>query len=208
MSRIANSSYKVNAALEQIVEISNSSAIPVSEDADIVKWGGVATTLGVKASASSVPVVLANDQAEVDMDLLKVGGVALTLGQKVKASSLPVTLASNEDALAVTLTQAANSGSEGNLSNAVAVSAGDFSTELDVTLARNLSITGLTTDATQGAIEIHVAMSSAGTQYKYSYDIFPDSNGYFSQDISGVAINYLSLKYTVGGTVTSQAIFN
>jgi hypothetical protein len=103
MSRISNQSFKVNSALEQIVEISNTSAIPVSEDADIVKWGGVATSLGSKLSAASVPVVLASDQAAVpistastlDVDLDSVSGSAITLGQKVKASSLPVVLASD-----------------------------------------------------------------------------------------------------------------
>jgi len=103
MSRISNQSFKVNAALEQIVEISNATAIPVSEDADITKWGGTATTLGAKASAASVPVVLANDQAAIpistastlDVDLDSVSGAAITLGQKAMAASLPVVLASD-----------------------------------------------------------------------------------------------------------------
>jgi hypothetical protein len=208
MSRIASSSYKVNSALEQIVEISNSSAIPVSEDADIVKWGGVATSLGQKASSASVPVVIASDQTGVSVDLDSVSGDNLSLGQKTKASSLPVTLASDEDTLAVSLTQANNNGTAGNLSNAQVASAGDFSTEVDTRAARNISISGLTTDTTGGAIEIHTAVASAGTKYKNTFSIFPDSAGYFSQDLSGVAINYLSLKYTVAGTITSQALFN
>ena len=103
MSRISNNSFKVNSALEQIVEISNSSAIPVSEDADITKWGGVATSLGSKLSASSVPVVIASDQAAIpistastlDVDLDSVSGTAITLGQKAMAASLPVVLASD-----------------------------------------------------------------------------------------------------------------
>jgi len=104
MSRISNNSFKVNAALEQIVEISNTSAIPVSEDANITKWGGVATSLGSKLSASSVPVVIASDQGAVpistsgstlNVDLDSVSGAAITLGQKVKATSLPVVLASD-----------------------------------------------------------------------------------------------------------------
>ena len=103
MSRIASNTYKVNAALEQIVEISNSSAIPVSEEANITKWGGTATTLGQKAMASSVPVVFANDQAAIpistastlDVDLDSVSGAAITLGQKVMTTSLPVVLASD-----------------------------------------------------------------------------------------------------------------
>lgn len=208
MSRIASSSYKVNSALEQIVEISNSSAIPVSEDADIVKWGGVATSQGQKASSASVPVVIASDQSELDTNLAKVGDVAISLGQKAKAASLPVTLASDEDALAVTLTQANNSGSTGNLSFAQSASAGDFSTEVDTRAARNISISGLTSDATGGAIEIHAAVSSGGTKYRTTFQIYPDASGYFSQDLSGVAVNYLTLKYTVAGTITAQALYN
>lgn len=103
MSRISNNSFKVNSALEQIVEISNTSAIPVSEDANITKWGGTATTLGQKAMAASVPVVIANDQAAIpistastlDVDLDSVSGAAITLGQKVMTTSLPVVLASD-----------------------------------------------------------------------------------------------------------------
>jgi len=208
MSRIASSSYKVNAALEQIVEISNSSSIPVSEDSDIVKWGGTLTSLGQKAMTASVPCVLASDQSELDTNLAKVGDAVITLGQKAKATSLPVTLASDEDALAVTLSQANNSGSAGNLSAAQSAAAGDFSTEVDTRAARNISITGLTTDGTGGAIEIHAAVSSGGTKYRLTYQIFPDGSGYFSQDLNGVAVNFLSLKYTVAGSVTAQAIFN
>ena len=208
MSRIASSSYKVNAALEQIVEIGNTGAITVSEDADIVKWGGVATSLAQKPMATSVPVVIASDQSELDTNLAKVGDVAISLGQKAKAASVPVTLASDEDALAVTLTQANNSGSAANLSNAQSASAGDFSTEVDTRAARNISISGLTSDATGGAIEIHAAVSSGGTKYRNTFQIYPDASGYFSQELSGVAINYLSLKYTVAGTITAQALFN
>lgn len=208
MSRIASSSYKVNAALEQIVEIGNTGAITVSEDADIVKWGGVVTSLAQKPMATSVPVVIASDQSELDTNLAKVGDVAFSLGQKAKVASLPVTLANDEDALAVTLTQASNSGSAANLSNAQVAVSGDFSSEVDTQLARNISISGLTSDTSGGAIEIHIAMSSGGTKYLYTFQIYPDVSGYFAQDLSGVAINYLSLKYTVGGTVTAQAIFN
>jgi len=95
MSRISNNSFKVNSALEQIVEISNSSSIPVSEDSDITKWGGVITSLGQKVMASSVPVVIASDQSEIDVNLGKVGDAAVTLGQKVMATSIPVVLASD-----------------------------------------------------------------------------------------------------------------
>jgi len=117
MSRISNNSFKVNAALEQIVEISNATAIPVSEEADITKWGGTATTLGQKAMAASVPVVIANDQAAIpistastlDVDLDSVSGAAITLGQKVMTTSLPVVLASDG---------AVTSGADDTLTNA------------------------------------------------------------------------------------------
>jgi len=205
MSRIANSSYKVNAGLEQIVEISNTT-IPTSEN--IAKWGGTVTTLGQKVMASSVPVVVSSDQSELDFDLTKVGAAAISLGQKAKATSLPVTLASDEDALAVTLTNAVNSGSAGNLSAAQSAAAGAFSTEVDVRLAKNISITGSTSDTSQAAIELYAAVTSGGTKFKISFDIFPATAGGFSQDLSGVAYNFLSLKYTIASTVTAQAIFN
>ncbi len=109
MSRISNNSFKVNSALEQIVEISNATAIPVSEDADIVKYGGVATSLGSKLSAASIPVVIASDQGAVDItttgtlnvDLDSVNGTSISLGQTTKSASIPITLPSDVGTLVV-----------------------------------------------------------------------------------------------------------
>lgn len=67
-----------------------------TEPVNVAQWGGVATSLGQKASASSVPVVIASDQSDVPVNLDKVGGSAITLGQKTMANSVPVTLASDQ----------------------------------------------------------------------------------------------------------------
>jgi len=215
MSRISNQSFKVNAALEQLVEISNASAIPVSEASDIQKWGSVATSQGQKVSASSIPVVVASDQTSFpvtlsgtpSVDIASVSGSTLTLGQQLSSASMPVVIASDQSSLQVSLTSS-NSGSAGNLSSSQVVVSGDFSSEVDTSSAKNITITGLTTDTSSNPIELWVAHVTAGTKYKYAYDIYPDSSGNFSQVLENVAIEYFYLKYTTGATVTATALSN
>ncbi len=105
------------------------------------------------------------------------------------------------------MSNANNSGSAGNLSNASSVVSGDFSSEVDTRAARNITITGNTTDTSNG-IELYTAHSSSGTKYKFSYDIYPDSNGDFYERIDNVAVNYIYLKYGGTATVTATALFN
>jgi hypothetical protein len=240
---VSNSTFAVNNSLEQVVEISNASAIPVSEDADITKWGGVATSLGQKTSASSVPITIASDQSDLGIDLKSVNSISFSLGETTASSclpvvlandvngdmnlaavgdspvvlgsttssaSIPVVIASDQGTLDVTTTSANNSGAEGNLNNADSVASGDFSTEIDTRKARNITISGTTTDVSSNAIEIYTSHSSLGTKYKVSFDIYPDASGNFYEDLSGVALNYLYLKYTnsTSATVTASAIFN
>ena len=138
----------------------------------------------------------------------QVGSSSISLGQTTMAGSIPITIASNQSALAVNSTNANNSGSAGNLNNASSVSSGDFSSEVDVRQAKNISITGTTTDASQNEIELHVAVASSGAKVKLEFSIYPDSNGNFSVTLSNVAHNYIYLKYTTSATVTAQAIFN
>ena len=77
-------------------------AAGVPINTNVVEWGGVATTLGQKVMASSVPVVIASDQSDVPVNIDKYGGVATTLGQKVMASSEPVVIASDQSPIPVT----------------------------------------------------------------------------------------------------------
>jgi hypothetical protein len=238
---VSNSTFAVNSNLEQVVEISNSSAIPVSEEADITKWGGVATSLGQKVSTASVPVVLASDdtvnvdldsvsgsplalgqstlsasipvaiasdQTAIDSNIAEVNGTAISLGQTTSAASFPVVIASDQSAIPVTSSSAQNSGSAGNLDNASSVLSGDFSSEVDTRTARNITITGTTTDTSSNPIEIYTAHTTAGTKYKFSYDIYPDASGNFYERIENVAANYIYLKYNANATVTSTALFN
>lgn len=85
----------------------------VAENVNVSAWGGVATTLGQKAMAASVPVVIASDQSPVDTNVAEFGGVATSLGQKLKAASIPVVIASDQGAAAnavVSITTAAGVG--------------------------------------------------------------------------------------------------
>jgi hypothetical protein len=173
---------------------------------NITQIGGSSFSLGQQSFANSLPVVLPASQT-LKNNLVSIGGSNLNLGQTTKSASLPVTLASDQGALTVTLSDS-NSGSEGNLDNAQAKVSGDFSSEVDVGSGNNLQISGVTTDTSANPIEIWIAHSSGGTKYKYGFDIYPDSNGYFSEKISHTAINYLSLKYSVAATVTATVLFN
>lgn len=74
-------------------------------DMNLTQVGGTAVTLGAKAAAASIPVVLATG-SNVATNLAQVGAAAVTLGQKAAAASIPVVLASNQTTLAVTLPQA------------------------------------------------------------------------------------------------------
>ena len=235
---VSNSTFVVNSDLEQVVSISGTVPISVSGTLNVSDSAAQASLSSIdskvatsslqstgNSSLSSIDgkVATASNQSTANSSLSsidsrlsgtlatnvsQVGSSSITLGQTTMAGSIPITIASNQSALAVSSTNANNSGSAGNLNNASSVSSGDFSSEVDVRQARNISITGTTTDGTQGEIEIHVAISSSGTKFKLGFSIYPDSNGNFSETLSNVAHNYIYLKYTASGTVTASAIFN
>lgn len=108
MPRISNSSFKVNDALQQQVELSAidasvtipiSTTSPLDVTSNLAEVHGSAISLGQKASANSLPVVLPSDQAglNVTSNLAEVHGTPVTLGQKVAGSSIPVVLASSQN---------------------------------------------------------------------------------------------------------------
>lgn len=87
--------------------------------AELSKWiGSTAPTVGSKASASSIPVVIASDQATfpvtvraltnadvVTSEISKwIGSTAPTVGQKAMASSIPVVIASDQASIPVAAT--------------------------------------------------------------------------------------------------------
>ena len=174
---------------------------------DLNKVGGVGYGLGENSASNSIPVVLANDVSG-DINLAEVGDSAITLGSTTESNCIPVVIASDQSSIPVSVSNSDNSGSEGNLNNATSVVAGDFSSQVDTTAARNITITGNTNDTGFNSIEIHTSHTSAGTKYKFSYDIYPDSNGDFFERIENVAVNYIYLKYTASATVTATALFN
>lgn len=88
-------------------------------DENVGAWlGSTAPTVGSKASASSIPVVIASDQGAVPVsgtvttsppanaseNLAQVGGVNISQGQKAMAASLPVVLASDQASIPVAAT--------------------------------------------------------------------------------------------------------
>lgn len=207
---VSNSTFAVNSDLEQVVEVSG------DVNVDLNKVGGVGYGLGENIMSSSMPVVIASDQTAIpittyttlNVDLDSVNGSSISLGQTTKSASLPVALASDTGTLAVSLTNANNSGSEGNLSNAQVVVDGDFSTEVDVRAARNITILGSTSDTAMNPIDIHFLVSSGGTKIKTNFQIYPDNTGDFYEKLENVAVNYIQLEYNTSATVTATALFN
>lgn len=206
MSRISNNSFKVNAALEQIVEISNTSIpVTVSENSDIVKWGGVATTLGAKTSATSVPVVLATDGAitsGADDTLTNAQQVGLygdngTDWKRIQTSSTGV--------LKTETTAASHSGSQGNLDSGSVVVGGDTSTSISTTDKTLLTIFG---NHSVASAELVIQVSADGTNfYPSGYSVYADSNGDFFQTLQACS-NNIRLKYVTAGTVTASLLAN
>jgi hypothetical protein len=86
-----------------------------TSNVNVAQFGGVSVTLGQKAMAASMPVVLPSDQAAIpvtpaansSVNVAQFGGVAVTQGQKAMAASMPVVLPSDQAAIPVT--PAANS---------------------------------------------------------------------------------------------------
>jgi len=208
MSRIANNSFKVNSALEQIVEISNASAIPVSEDSDIVKWGGVATSLGAKASTASVPVVLASDQAtlpvsitEADVDLVKVGGTSVTLGQKASSASLPIVISSDQSAVE---TDVAKFGG-----TSVTIGQKAKSASIPVTLASDEdSLTVITSAGTNASTAVSSSqVAGAGDFSTTSADVSQKTNVTIAGDGNNTS-NAIEIHVSIDGTNFISTGFN
>ncbi len=168
---------------------------------DIVSSSG---TISVSDSTAQTSLAtIATETTSIDNKLP-------TIGQNAKSASVSVTLASDQGAISVSSSNANNSGTSGNLVNAASKSSGDFSDEVDTRAARNITISGVTTDGASNKIEIYTAHSSSGTKFKLGFDIYPDASGNFYEDIHNVALNYIYLKFTnsSAATITATALSN
>lgn len=67
----------------------------VGTDINVAEWGGVATTLGQKVMASSVPVVIASDQSPIDVNASGVYNVAPPVLVDGESSPLQLDSAAN-----------------------------------------------------------------------------------------------------------------
>ena len=184
---------------------------------DIVSSSGTISTSDSAAQASLSTIAGAVSGSEVQVvsaPTLNVSdstaqGSLSTLAGAVSGSEMQCDIVSSAT-IPVSMTNANNSGSSGNLVNAASKSSGDFSSEVDTRNAKNITITGVTTDTAANKIELFTAHSSGGTKFKFNFDIFPDSNGNFFESLNGIAVNYLYLKFSnsTPATVTATALFN
>jgi hypothetical protein len=165
-------------------------------------------TLAGAVSGSEVQVDIVSS-SEIDVDLANVGGSSIALGSTTSAFCIPVVIASDQGAISVNTTNANNSGSHNNLVNNAAKASGDFSNSIDTRQAKNIFIFGNTTDSSSNEIEMHISADNTNF-YKYNYSVYPDFNGDFTERISGVAINYIKLKFTnaTSATVNASLTFN
>lgn len=214
MSRISSSSFAVNSDLEQLVSISNTTAIPVSDSIAQSSLSTLANGVSsnqyqVAIAASSATVSTSDSTAQSTLSSIQSNTANIpAAGQAVMASSLPVVIASNQSAISVSSTNANNSGSANNLNSSSSVASGDFSSEIDVRAAKNITILGQTSDTSGTKIELHVSASSGSGFIPWSYQIYPDASGFFTLQLQGVAVNYLKLKYFSTATVSASALYN
>lgn len=128
---------------------------------NLTQVGGTAVSLGQKAMAASLPVVLPSDQT--------VSLTGVTVGRKAMAASLPVTIASDQPTLPVSLSgnQAVNITQVGG--SALALGAAASAASVPVVLASDqaalpvsgtVSLTGVTLGQKASAASLPVAVSN------------------------------------------------
>lgn len=212
---VSNSSFAVNNSLEQVVEVGNTSLAVTNAGLTALAGAIAGTEVQVDIVGQTGTLNVSDSTAQTSLSTIATETTSIdnklpTIGQNAKSASVSVTLASDQGAISVSSSNANNSGTAGNLVNAASKSSGDFSDEVDTRAARNITITGTTTDGASNEIEIHTAHSSSGTKFKLNFGIFPDSSGNFYQSIENVALNYIYLKFTnsSAATVTATALSN
>ena len=169
MSRISNSSFKVNSNLEQMMELSAVKAgvtVPISTaselDMNLTKVNGTAISLGETTASASLPVVLPNDVvASVSLDEIGTDakGSDTTLATAVQVGNygwdgsnwrqMNVTSGGN---IKVESELEDHQGSQGNLENAGSVVDGDTSTAIDTSNHTLLTCFGNTTGSDAEAV--------------------------------------------------------
>ena len=223
MSRISNSSFKVNSNLEQMMELSAVKAgvtVPISTaselDMNLTKVNGTAISLGETTASASLPVVLPNDVvASVSLDEIGTDakGSDTTLATAVQVGNygwdgsnwrqMNVTSGGN---IKVESELEDHQGSQGNLENAGSVVDGDTSTAIDTSNHTLLTCFGNTTDTTN---PITPQISADGTNYyPLDFDIYPNADGDFYQNFPNITVNNFRLKFNGTATITATLLHN
>tara|TARA_S200002703_G_scaffold156199_2_gene161373 strand:- start:1674 stop:2351 length:678 start_codon:yes stop_codon:yes gene_type:complete len=223
MSRISNSTFKVNESLEQMMELSavkSGVTVPISTsselDVNLTQVAGSAVALGETTASASIPVVLANDvEASVSLDAI---GASAKGADSTLASALQVGTygwdgsnwrqmnVSNGGNLKVESELEDHAGSQGNLENAGEVVDGDTSTAIDTSNHTLLTCFGNTTDT---ANAITPQISADGTNYyPLDFDIYPNADGDFYQSFPNITVNNFRLKFNGTATVTATLLHN
>ena len=223
MSRISNSSFKVNSNLEQMIELSAVKAgvtVPISTaselDMNLTKVNGTAISLGETTASASLPVVLPNDvEASVSLDAIGTNakGSDTTLATALQVgnygwdgSNWRQMNVSNGGILKVESELEDHQGSQGNLENAGSVVDGDTSTAIDTSNHTLLTCFGNTTDTTN---PITPQISADGTNYyPLDFDIYPNADGDFYQSFPNITVNNFRLKFNGTATITATLLHN
>ncbi len=230
MSRISNSSFKVNSSLEQQVELSAVGAgvvVPISTsgtlDVDVV-----ANTVGLATEstllANGVAQATATNQVTGNASLANIETETTSIDGKISKGANN-TLAfvqqngiygwdgsnwrqaniSNGGNLKVESELEDHAGSQGNLDNATAVLDGVTSSVIDTSNHTLITIFGNST----GSDPVDIQVSADGiTYYAVGFGIYPDANGDFYQSLANVCANNIRLKYNGTATVTATLLHN
>lgn len=230
-AHVIAASLAVNIASDQVVPISatslplpagaSTSALQTSGNASLSSIDSKLNTLGQKAMAASVPVVIASDQSTIPVSaaslplpagaatsalqttgntsLASIDGKLNSLGQKTMANSVPVVIASDQSSIAVSSTEAGFSKANAPVRN-------DYSS-VNVTTAAYVQLVASLTSATK-EIEIFdssgqtlvLAVGAAASEVD-QINIFPGGNGRVKLAIpaaSRISIKAVSATASVG----------
>jgi len=189
------------AASIPVVVASDQSAVSVTRDkGSNATVASIAETGMYAYNGSAYQRVTMQTGGQLDTNLTSVGGSSIDFGQEAMTSSIPVVIASDQSAVSVSSTNAAASGSHGNMEDNQSVASGDTSTVIDVSTASDICIFGSGTSLTD-PIEVEVSEDNTNF-FPINSQIYPNSGNGFLQ-LSGIAFNRIRLKFTGSATAVT-----
>lgn len=187
-----------------------------TQDVNVTQWGGVATTLGQKAMAASVPVVVASDQSNLPTNLAQVAGATVATGSGTAAGSIRVELPTNGTGVLASIGSITTSVTPGtaaaNLGKAEDAIAGSGDTGVAVWCVQQSAPADTAANADYGPCQVSgggmwiqaVPTSTAAAAITPSVTSAAGSN----QVVCGAACNLFGFSVTSGASAGTVYVFN